>query len=248
MNKAFLLFLLSGTHGPHLASRGVGVRVSLLSYLQSLRWHIVYPLLFFWAQSVQPSNIFGTCFCSSPCLSPNYIKDILYTNMTEAWLKLPLLPKCVPTFFLRGVKTNKHVGVNLLCEAWSFRQYASLLSHAVNATAHHTYVKVHKQNDSMLRVASAISLECDGLYSKAFQTLTLSGIDIKSEKTWRLLIAKHLKISTPEFPLLLHYSGSHFSQSLISLRLTIWHSIQHHIGMLLKYKHCHHQSVHCSWV
>ena len=54
---------------------------------------------------------------------------------------------------------------------------------------------VHKQEDS-----SAITLACDGLYSKACQTLTSSGIVNNSEETWRLLVAKHPKSPLPVAP------------------------------------------------
>ena len=59
------------------------------------------------------------------------LKDILYLNTTEAWLKLFLLPKCILLSCQRHGRRHKPININQLCDRWMAGQIRFLWDQAV---------------------------------------------------------------------------------------------------------------------
>ena len=84
---------------------------------------------------------------------------------------------------------------------WSDRHLRDLWNLAVGCAPSKTHSTHLKEDPGRRKVASAISLAQDGLYGKACQVLTSSGVAPNNDDTWKLLISKHPSSACPTIPL-----------------------------------------------
>ena len=90
--------------------------------------------------------------------------------------------------------------VVVLCDMWTDGHFGDLWSRAVKCTSK-SYSLHPKVDPGRRKVASAISLAQDGLFGKACQVLTSSGVAPNNDDTWNLLISKHPSSACPAIPL-----------------------------------------------
>ena len=114
-----------------------------------------------------------------------------------------MLPKCVLPCSKRRGRHNKPIPLEVLCDMWTDGHFGDLWSRAVkHATCTSKSYSLHPKVDPGRRkVASAISLAQDGLFGKACQVLTSSGVAPNNDDTWNLLISKHHSSACPAIPL-----------------------------------------------
>ena len=117
------------------------------------------------------------------------LRSALNANDEMSWLKLFLLPKCV-------LVSSKHRGrhpmsIGHLCNLWSQGRFDTLWEHATRqATPRDRHPR---QRSTRQSIVTAISLAREGLYGKACQALTSTGIAPNTDTTWELLRSKHPK-------------------------------------------------------
>ena len=116
----------------------------------------------------------------------------------ESWSKLFLLPKCVLPSSKRGSCHNKPVPIDVLCQMWLDGRLGDLWKLAVSCAASSNHAR--QKEDPVKKLTSVISLAQDGLYSKACQTLTSSGVAPNNTTTWNLLVSKHPSCACPSVP------------------------------------------------
>ena len=119
-----------------------------------------------------------------------------------SWLKLSLLPKCVLVSSKRRGRRQTPMSIGHLCNLWSQGQFDTLWEHATRqATPRDRHPRQRSARQSNV---TAISLAREGLYGKACQALTSTGIAPNTDTTWELLWSKHPKgtPTTPSFEVL----------------------------------------------
>ena len=124
--------------------------------------------------------------------------SILHENSEEAWLKFFMLPKCVLVALKRRGRHRKPLPINHLCDLWSKGQFGFLWEHASQQVTSKTRQAHTSGSDHNIRLA--IGLAKEGLYGKACQILTSSGVAPNNDTTWQLLQAKHPKGPPPVCP------------------------------------------------
>ncbi|KAL5503093.1 hypothetical protein EMCRGX_G009995 [Ephydatia muelleri] len=104
------------------------------------------------------------------------LRAVITENSIGSWIKLFMLPK------------------------WAFWRFVESGSKAC-----YVYIQIYslhpKVDPGRRKVASAISLAQDGLFGKACQVLTSSGVAPNNHDTWNLLISKHPSSACPAIPL-----------------------------------------------
>ena len=121
------------------------------------------------------------------------LRSVLYDITEESWIKLFMLPKCILSSFKSRGRHHKPTFIKYLCELWSNENFEVLWQHAISQASSKPFSQC---NDHAKVVCKAISLAREGMFGKACQVLTSSGIAPNNETTWKLLQAKH-----PEGPL-----------------------------------------------
>ncbi|KAL5514970.1 hypothetical protein EMCRGX_G000068 [Ephydatia muelleri] len=131
------------------------------------------------------------------------LRAVITENSIGSWIKLFMLPKCVLPCSKRRGRHNKPIPLEVLCDMWTDGHFGDLWSRAVkHATCTSKSYSLHPKVDPGRRkVASAISLAQDGLFGKACQVLTSSGVAPNNDDTWNLLISKHPSSACPAIPL-----------------------------------------------
>ena len=118
--------------------------------------------------------------------------------MRMSWLKLFLLPKCVLVSSKRRGRHHTPMSIGHLCNLWSQGQFDTLWEHATRqATPRDRHPR---QRNARQSIVTAISLAREGLYGKACQALTSTGIAPNTDTTWELLRSKHPKGTPPTTP------------------------------------------------
>eukprot|EP00731_Ephydatia_muelleri_P016404 Em0009g828a len=127
------------------------------------------------------------------------LRSVIHDNTMEAWIKLLLLPKCCLPSTKRKGRHHKPIDIKMLCDLWSRGQFVVLWRLAI---CHSKVGSATKSCNKSLRPRHdyAISLAQDGLYSKACQVLTSSGIAPNTPETWKLLESKHPQGPIPTHP------------------------------------------------
>ncbi|KAL5477904.1 hypothetical protein EMCRGX_G024759 [Ephydatia muelleri] len=127
------------------------------------------------------------------------LRSVIHDNTMEAWIKLLLLPKCCLPSAKRKGRHHKPIDIKMLCDLWSRGQFGVLWRLAI---CHSKVGSATKSCNKSLRPRHkyAISLAQDGLYSKACQVLTSSGIAPNTPQTWKLLESKHPQGPIPTHP------------------------------------------------
>ena len=115
--------------------------------------------------------------------------SILHENSEEAWLKFLMLPKCVLVAPKWRDVTTRPLPINHLCDLWSKGQFGFLWEQASQQVTSRTRQDHTSSSDHNIRLV--IGLAKEGLYGKACQILTLSGV--APNTIWQLLQAKHPK-------------------------------------------------------
>ena len=133
------------------------------------------------------------------CILSAALRAVVAENSVESWTKLFMLPKCVLPSSKRRGHHNKPVPIDLLCERWSSGYFTDLWHLSVQRASFST-TKHHSKDDSTRKVASAISFAQNGLYGKACQVLTSSGVAPNNDNTWRLMVSKHPTSACPSVP------------------------------------------------
>eukprot|EP00731_Ephydatia_muelleri_P006442 Em0003g690a len=123
-----------------------------------------------------------------------YTKTVRRLN----WLKFFMLPKCVLVAPKRRGRHHKPLPINHLCDLWSKGQFGFLWEHASQQVTSRTRQAHTSGSDHNIRLA--IGLVKEGLYGKACQILTSSGVAPNNDTTWQLLQAKHPKGPPPVCP------------------------------------------------
>ena len=114
------------------------------------------------------------------------------------WLKLFLLPKCVLSSSKRRGHHHKPVSIEHICNLWSEGRYDALWERATHqATPRDRHPK---QRSARQSISTAVSFAREGLYGKACQALTSTGIAPNTDATWELLQSKHPKGAPPTAP------------------------------------------------
>ena len=129
------------------------------------------------------------------------VRAVVTENSIDSWVKLFMLPKCVLPCSKRRGRHNKPVPLEILCDMWSDGRLRDLWNLAVGRAPSKTRSIYIKEDPDRRNVASAISLAQDGLYGKACQVLTSSGVAPNNDDTWKLLISKHPSSACPAIPL-----------------------------------------------
>ena len=118
--------------------------------------------------------------------------------MRMSWLKLFLLPKCA---FVSSKRRGCHqtpMSIGYHCNLWSQGRFDTLWEHATRqATPRDRHPR---QRSARQSIVTAISLAREGLYGKACQALTSTGIAPNTDTTWELLQSKHPKGTPPTTP------------------------------------------------
>ena len=109
-----------------------------------------------------------------------------------------MLPKCVLVAPKRRGRHHKPLPINHLCDLWSKGQFGFLWEHASQQVTSRTRQAHTSGSDHNIRLA--IGLAKEGLYGKACQILTSSGVAPNNDTTWQLLQAKHPKGPPPVCP------------------------------------------------
>ena len=127
------------------------------------------------------------------------LRAVVSDNSVESGSKLFLLPKCVLPSSKRGGRHNKPVPIDVLCQMWLDGHLGDLWKLAASRATSSTHVH-QKEVPVRKKLTSAISLAQDGLYGKACQTLTSSGVAPNNPTTWNLLVSKHPSCTCPSVP------------------------------------------------
>ena len=115
-----------------------------------------------------------------------------------SWLKLFLLPKCVLVSSKRRGRHHTPMSIGHHCNIWSQGRFDTLWEHATRqATPRDRHPR---QRSARQSIFIAISLAREGLYGKACQALTSTGIAPNTDTTWELLQSKHPKGTPPTTP------------------------------------------------
>ena len=128
-------------------------------------------------------------------------RAVITENSIGSWVKLFMLPKCVLPCSRRRGHHNKPIPLEVLCDMWSGGHLGELWNLAVRRATSKSCSPHPKEDPGRRKVASAISLAQDGLYGKACQVLTSSGVAPNNDDTWKLLISKHPSSACPVIPL-----------------------------------------------
>ena len=123
------------------------------------------------------------------CALSTALRSVVHENSIEAWIKLLMVPKCcLPSLKRKGCH-HKPADLKALCDLWSRGQFGALWC-LVRSTG--------KSHEHMIQ--AAVSLAQDGLYSKACQLLSSSGVAPNTPETWQLLQAMHPEGPIPVSP------------------------------------------------
>ena len=133
------------------------------------------------------------------------LRSVLSMNDERSWLKLFLLPKCVLSSSKCRGRHHKSVSIEHLCNLWSEGRYDALWERATHQTTPRD--RHPKQRSARQSISTAISPAREGLYGKACQALTSTGIAPNTDATWELLQSKHPK-GTPPTALSIEALGS----------------------------------------
>ena len=125
------------------------------------------------------------------------LRSVLYDNTEESWIKLFMLPKCILSSSKRRGRHHKPTSIKYLCELWSNENFEVLWQHAFGQSSSKPFSQCY---DHAKVVCKAISLAREGLFGKACQVLTSSGVAPNNETTWKLLQAKHPEGPLPMLP------------------------------------------------
>ena len=117
--------------------------------------------------------------------------------MTTRKVKLFMLPKCILSSSKRRGRHHKPTSIKYLCELWFNENFEVLWQHAIGQASSKPFSQC---NDHAKVVCKAISLAREGLFGKACQVLTSSGVAPNNETTWKLLQAKHPEGPLPMLP------------------------------------------------
>ena len=126
------------------------------------------------------------------------LRSAFSVNDEISWLKLFVLPKCVLVSSKRRGHHHKPTSIGHLCNLWSQGRFDALWEHATSQATprdHHPRQRSPRQS-----IITAISLAREGLYGKACQALTSTGIALNTDTTWELLQSKHPKGTPPTTP------------------------------------------------
>ena len=141
------------------------------------------------------------------------LRAVVTENSVDSWVKLFMLPKCVlPCSKQRG-HHNKPIPLEILCDMWSDGRLRDLWNLAVGRAPSKTRSTHLKEDPDRRKVASAISLAQDGLYGKACQVLTSSGVH-----PIMMIPGNYSSISTPAVlaqPFLSHLHVTQISHFLL---------------------------------
>ena len=89
--------------------------------------------------------------------------------------------------------------IDVLCQMWLDGHLGDLWKLAVSRATSSTHVH-QREVPVRKKLTSAISLAQDGLYGKACQTLTSSGVAPNNPTIWNLLVSKHPSCTCPSVP------------------------------------------------
>ena len=122
------------------------------------------------------------------------LRSVLYDNTEESWIKLFMVPKCILYSSKRRGRHHKPTSIKYL---WSNENFEVLWQHAIGQSSSKPFSQCY---DHAKVVCKAISLAREGLFGKACQVLTSSGVAPNNETTWKLLQAKHPEGPLPMLP------------------------------------------------
>ena len=126
------------------------------------------------------------------------LRSVLLENTEDSWLKLFMLPKCLLLTPKRRGRHHKPISIEYLCDLWLKGQYGTLWQRAIGQTTSRPSHSRH--NDTDRRIHTSVALAREGLYGKACQVLTSSGLAPQNNDTWELLLSKHPKGPPPTPP------------------------------------------------
>ena len=132
------------------------------------------------------------------CALSAALRSALLENTEDSWLKLFMLPKCLLLTPKRRGRHHKPIPIEYLCGLWLKGQYGTLWQRAVGQTTSRPSHSRH--NDTDRRIHTSVALAREGLYGKACQVLTSSGLAPHNNDTWELLQSKHPKGPPPTPP------------------------------------------------
>ena len=126
------------------------------------------------------------------------LQNALHENTKESWLKLLMLPKCILHSHKCRGHHHKPTPIEYLCNLWSKGLYGLLWQHAIGQST--SNIRHTQCNDKDKKVCTSIALAREGLFGKAYQVLTSSGLAPNTNNTWELLQSKHPKGPLPVPP------------------------------------------------
>ena len=128
------------------------------------------------------------------------LRTVVSEYTVEAWTKLLMLPKCVLPSAKRRGRHNRPVPIDALCRMWSEGRLSDLWHRALQRSPTTSHSNRAEGDPGNKKIVSAISLAQDGLYGKACQALTSSGVAPNNDDTWKLLVSKHPHSPCPSVP------------------------------------------------
>ena len=126
------------------------------------------------------------------------LRNALHEYTEESWLKLFMLPKCILHSHQCRGRHHKLTPIEYLCDLWSKGRYGLLWQRAGGQSTSNT--RYTQGNDNDKKVHTSIALAREGLFGKACQVLTSSGLAPNTNDTWELLQSKHPKGPLPVPP------------------------------------------------